>query len=122
MLKAVWNFQTAFFAFYGCCLFYNKVFLLSFRGVICAKLCYVWYTIYRNNQKLPSPNTERRTGGFMASVELNEMELQLVCEVLEAYCSDLRIEIAGTDNKGVREILKEKEISLKSILGRLPKV
>jgi hypothetical protein len=57
----------------------------------------------------------------MASVELNEKELQLVCEVLEAYCSDLRMEIAGTDNKGVREILKEKENSLKLLLDRLPK-
>jgi hypothetical protein len=47
--------------------------------------------------------------------------LQLVCEVLEAYCSDLRMEIAGTDNKGVREVLKEKEVALKSIIGRLPK-
>jgi hypothetical protein len=56
----------------------------------------------------------------MASVELNEKELQLVCEVLEAYCSDLRIEIAGTDKKDVREVLKEKEVSLKSILGRMP--
>ena len=57
----------------------------------------------------------------MASMELNEKELQLVYEVLEAYCSDLRMEIAGTDNKGVRDVLKEKEVSLKSILGRLPK-
>ena len=57
----------------------------------------------------------------MASMELNEKELQLVYEVLEAYCSDLRMEIAGTDNKGVRDVLKEKEVYLKSILGRLPK-
>ena len=57
----------------------------------------------------------------MASVELNEMECKLVFEVLESYSSDLRMEIAGTDNKGVREILKEKEISLKAILDRLPK-
>ena len=57
----------------------------------------------------------------MASVELNEMEWKLVFEVLESYCSDLRMEIAGTDSRDVREILKEKEISLKAILDRLPR-
>ena len=57
----------------------------------------------------------------MASVELNEMEWKLVFEVLESYSSDLRMEIAGTDSRDVREILKEKEISLKAILDRLPR-
>ena len=56
----------------------------------------------------------------MAGIELSEMELRLVCEVLESYCSDLRMEIAGTDNKGVRDELKEKEATLRQILEHLP--
>jgi hypothetical protein len=57
----------------------------------------------------------------MASLELNEKEAALVSEILESYYADLRMEIAGTDNKQVRDTLKEKEISIKSILDRLPK-
>lgn len=57
----------------------------------------------------------------MASLELNENEVALVSEILESYYADLRMEIAGTDNKQVRDTLKEKEISIKGILDRLPK-
>jgi hypothetical protein len=57
----------------------------------------------------------------MTSLELNEKEAALVYEILESYFADLRMEIAGTDNKQVRDTLKEKEISIKSILDRLPK-
>jgi hypothetical protein len=57
----------------------------------------------------------------MTSLELNEKEVSLVSEILESYYADLRMEIAGTDNKQVRDTLKEKEISVKGILDRLPK-
>lgn len=57
----------------------------------------------------------------MTSLELNEKEAALVSEILESYYADLRMEIAGTDNKQVRDTLKEKEISIKDILDRLPK-
>jgi hypothetical protein len=58
----------------------------------------------------------------MAGLEFSEREVELVREILQSYFSDLRMEIAGTDNKEVREVLKEKEHSIKVILDRLPAV
>jgi hypothetical protein len=56
----------------------------------------------------------------MANLEFTEKDLALVREILESYYADLRMEIAGTDNKQVRDTLKEKEISIRGILDRLP--
>lgn len=56
----------------------------------------------------------------MASLTFTENEVTLVREILEAYYSDLRMEIAGTDNKQVRDELKQKEAAIKGILDRLP--
>jgi hypothetical protein len=55
----------------------------------------------------------------MASLVFTEKEVTLVCEILESYYSDLRMEIAGTDNKQVRDELKEKEATIKGIMDRL---
>ncbi len=55
----------------------------------------------------------------MASLAFTENEIALVREILEAYYSDLRMEIAGTDNKEVRDELKGKEAMLKGLLDRL---
>ncbi len=56
----------------------------------------------------------------MAGLEFSDREVKLVREILQSYFADLRMEIAGTDNKEVRDVLKEKENSIKSILDRLP--
>ncbi len=56
----------------------------------------------------------------MAGLEFSDREVELVREILQSYFADLRMEIAGTDNKEVREVLKEKELSIKLILDRLP--
>ncbi|HET6419451.1 MAG TPA: hypothetical protein VFG19_04795 [Geobacteraceae bacterium] len=56
----------------------------------------------------------------MASLTFTENEVSLVREILEAYYSDLRMEIAGTDNKQVRDELKAKEATIKGILDRFP--
>lgn len=42
-------------------------------------------------------------------------------EVLESYLSDLRMEIADTDNKDFREELKTRKAALKKILDGLKK-
>ena len=55
----------------------------------------------------------------MNGIALSEREAALVYEILESYYADLRMEIAGTDNKEVRDQLKEKELSIKGILDRL---
>lgn len=55
----------------------------------------------------------------MESLILNEKETALVSEILHSYYADLRMEIAGTDNKEVRDVLKEKELSIKDLLDRL---
>ncbi len=56
----------------------------------------------------------------MRGLDFSEREIELVREILESYFADLRMEIAGTDNKEVRDVLKEKEHSIKTILDRLP--
>ncbi len=58
----------------------------------------------------------------MATMDFTEKELELVSEILTSYYADLRMEIAGTDNKQVRDSLKENEVTLKGIMDRLPKV
>ncbi len=57
----------------------------------------------------------------MITLELSEAEAQMLAEILSLYYGDLRMEIAGTDNKQVREYLKEKEFSVKHVMDRLPK-
>ena len=56
----------------------------------------------------------------MTGLEFSERECELGREILQSYFADLRMEIAGTDNKEVRDVLKEKEHSIKAILDRLP--
>lgn len=56
----------------------------------------------------------------MSNVTFTDKEMALVSEILHSYFTDLRMEIARTDNKHVRDELKEKELSLKGILERLP--
>ncbi len=55
----------------------------------------------------------------MAGIVFTEEEAALVCEILEAYYADLSMEIAGTDNKQVRDMLKTKKILVKGILDRI---
>jgi hypothetical protein len=56
---------------------------------------------------------------IMAGLEFSDREVNLVREILESYFADLRMEIAGTDNKEMRDALKEKEQEIKDILDRL---
>lgn len=52
-------------------------------------------------------------------IQLDERELRMLREILGAYLSDLRMEIADTDRKDFREHLKEREVFLKDFLARL---
>ena len=50
----------------------------------------------------------------MVQLEITEDERQILLQVLEACISDLRVEIAGTDNINFKDMLKQrKEIMLK---------
>lgn len=55
----------------------------------------------------------------MTRVELTEKESSLLAEVLEASLSELKTEIAHTDNREFRQGLKEKEAFLGNFLNRL---
>ncbi len=55
----------------------------------------------------------------MSDVNLNEEELIVLRDVLESYLSDLRMEIADTDNYDFRQELKHKEDRLKAILEKI---
>ena len=47
-------------------------------------------------------------------MEITEYERQILLQVLESCISDLRVEIAGTDNINFKDMLKQrKEIMLK---------
>jgi len=52
-------------------------------------------------------------------LRLTESETTLLKETLNADLSDLLMEIARTDNRAMREGLKNRETRLRGILGRL---
>lgn len=57
----------------------------------------------------------------MIQITLETHEATILGEILEAYLSDLRMEIADTDRKDFRETLKERKDVIKELLKVLPK-
>ncbi len=55
----------------------------------------------------------------MIRIDLSKEELSAVNEILAAYLSDLRMEIAGTDNLEFRGSLKGREVLVNGLLERL---
>ena len=53
------------------------------------------------------------------NVEISEAEAAVLREVLDGTVSDLRMEIADTEDQGFREELKAQERTLLAILERL---
>jgi len=53
-------------------------------------------------------------------ITLNGAEKLVLRETLEKAINDMLMEIANTDNRKMRNGLKEREEILKTILGRLP--
>jgi hypothetical protein len=62
---------------------------------------------------------ERRT--MMANVELNSREAGLLKEVLLRYYSDIRFEIADTDDREFLNFLKAREAFMRDLIKRLEK-
>ncbi len=56
----------------------------------------------------------------MTTLNLSSEQTQVLKETLTSYLSDLRMEIAATENHDFREQLKQKEATLKEILELLP--
>jgi hypothetical protein len=63
--------------------------------------------------------TQAAKGVRMIRIELTAEEAEMLHECLENYFSDLRMEIAGTENMHFRESLKEKEAFLLRIIQQL---
>jgi len=57
----------------------------------------------------------------MANVELNSREAGLLKEVLLRYYSDIRFEIADTDDKQFLKFLKAREAFMRNLIKRLQK-
>lgn len=55
----------------------------------------------------------------MKTLELSEAECAELKSILTSYLSDLRMEIADTDNFDFRENLKRREVFLKKLLDSL---
>ena len=55
----------------------------------------------------------------MIRVELKEAEAAALVKVLDYYVSELRMEVAGTEQKDLRDALKSEEDALKSVLQAL---
>jgi hypothetical protein len=51
------------------------------------------------------------------NLELTQETAQILERILTSYVSDLRMEIAGTDNYGFRQNLKHEEALLKEMLA-----
>lgn len=58
----------------------------------------------------------------MIHLDITKEEKDILTEVLEEYISDLRMEVADTDNMDFREKLKNQEKVLKGILVTLRQV
>ncbi len=52
-------------------------------------------------------------------VELEPQQIDVLLRVLTSYLSDLRMEIADTEQYDMREDLKQQEAVLKAVIGRL---
>ena len=55
----------------------------------------------------------------MPTIELTTVEASLLKEILENDERDLRMEIAGTDLKDLRDRLKEREATIRRLIERL---
>ncbi len=55
----------------------------------------------------------------MASIDITSQQNELLTELLENTLSDLRMEIAHTDNSTYKEILRTKKLMLNEILLKL---
>jgi hypothetical protein len=53
------------------------------------------------------------------TIELGNAEAEILRDVCESALSDLRMEVAGTEDQSYREALKRKEQFLRSLLERL---
>ena len=58
----------------------------------------------------------------MIHLDITKEQKNILIEVLEEYISDLRMEVADTDNMDFREKLKNQEKVLKEILVTLRQV
>jgi len=56
---------------------------------------------------------------IMTVLELSLRENELLCDTIESYLADLRMEIAETDSLDYREMLKEHKQVLSAILERI---
>lgn len=57
----------------------------------------------------------------MIQIDLTSEKAEMLRVIISTYLSDLRMEIAGTENMNFREELKKKEEFLKELLPRLEK-
>ena len=55
----------------------------------------------------------------MKRVEMTDQEAKVLSDVLQSDLSDLRMEIADTEDQPFREELKQTEVLLRSLIGRL---
>lgn len=55
----------------------------------------------------------------MPTIELTTVEADLLKEILESDLGDLRMEIADTDLKTLRDKLKEREATIRQLIERL---
>jgi predicted solute-binding protein len=65
--------------------------------------------------------SEKERRMTMANVELNSREAGLLKEVLLRYYSDIRFEIADTDDKEFLNFLKAREAFMRGLITRLEK-
>jgi hypothetical protein len=69
----------------------------------------------------PARGSEKARRRIMANVELSSREAGLLEEILVRYYSDLRFEIADTDDKAFLKFLKSREAFMRSLITRLEK-
>ena len=58
----------------------------------------------------------------MVNLDLTDEEIEVLHIVIDSYLSDLRMEIADTDRKDFREMLKHRKQVLIKVLDELPNI
>lgn len=55
----------------------------------------------------------------MSTIELTEEEQELLIEILDSTVSDIKYEIADTDNSQFKEKLRSRKAALSRLLGKI---
>lgn len=58
----------------------------------------------------------------MVTIEFTDEEIETLRDIFKSYLSDLRMEVADTDQMDFRQFLKAKEVTLNNVMKKFDNV